>query len=121
MATTQSLMSGGNIHNEPFVLPKLYSAANCSLPLCKASLSGKGRRTGLKSTDVKLNAKHSDVIKYCDLLPGDCVSTDQFECRVKKRLPGSKIKEDLSNMYSGGTIFVDNASSTIIIYNQVSL
>ena len=55
------------------------------------------------------------------MLPGDFVSTDQFECRVKRRLLGSKGKEDPSKIYSGGTVFVDHASSTIIIYNQVSL
>jgi hypothetical protein len=30
-------------------------------------------------------------------------------------------KEDPSRMYSGGTVFVDHASSMISIYNQVSL
>ena len=84
-------------------------------------MTGKGIRTGSKTTIVKVNVEHSDVIKDGDLLPGDCVSTDQFECRVKGRLPGSRGKEDPTKIYSGGTVFVDHASSTIIIYDQVSL
>ena len=75
----------------------------------------------MKNNNNVPNKEHTNVIKDGDLLPGDCVSTDQFECRVKGRLLGSKGKEDPSKMYSGGTVFVDHASSTIIIYNQVSL
>ena len=75
----------------------------------------------MKSTNNAPNKEHTNVIKDGDLLPGDCVSTDQFECRVKGRLTGSKGKEDPSKMYSGGAVFVDHALSTIIIYNQVSI
>ena len=67
------------------------------------------------------NKEHINVIKDGDLLTGDFVSTDQFECRVKGRLPRSKGKEDLNDMYIGGAFFVEHASSTIIIYNQVSI
>ena len=75
----------------------------------------------MKSTDTKPNTKYSHVIKDGDLLPGDCVSTDQFEYGVKGKLPGSRGKKDTTKIYSGSTVFVDHASSTIIIYNQVSL
>ena len=37
---------------------------------------------------------HSDVIKDGDLQPGETASTDQYECRVKGRLPNTKGKED---------------------------
>ena len=65
--------------------------------------------------------EHTDVIKNEHLLPGDCISTDQYECRVKGRLPNSKGKEDPEKMYSGGTVFVDHASGVIKIHHQVSL
>ena len=48
------------------------------------------------------------MIREGDLLPGDCVSADQFEYRIKGRLLHTKEKED-------------HTSSMISIYNQVSL
>ena len=65
--------------------------------------------------------EHADVIKESHLHPGDCVSTDQYECRVKGSLPNTRGKEDSQKMYSGGTIFVDYASGVIKIHHQVSL
>ena len=67
------------------------------------------------------NATHSDVIKNNDLLPGDCVSTDQCTCIVKGRLPNTRGCEDTEKMYYGGTILVDRAASKMDIYHQVSL
>ena len=49
------------------------------------------------------------------------MSTDQYECRVKGRLPNTRGKEDPAKMYSGGTLFNDHASSQIQVYHQVSL
>ena len=63
----------------------------------------------------------TNVIKVEDLLHGDCVSTDQFECRVKGQILHTRGKEDLELMYSGGTIFVYHASKYISVYHQVSL
>ena len=40
---------------------------------------------------------------------------------MKGRLPHTKGREDPKNMYYGGTVFVDHASSLIPIYNQVTL
>ena len=67
------------------------------------------------------NPEHTDVVKEGDLFPGDCISTDQYEFRVKGCLPHTKGKEDPTQMYSGGTLFIDHASSMIYIYNQASL
>ena len=65
--------------------------------------------------------EHADVIKEGSLLSGDCVSTDQFERRIKVRLPNSRGKEDPHKMYCGGTVFFNHASGVIKIYHQVSL
>ena len=56
-----------------------------------------------------------------DLLPGYCASTDQYEFRLKGRLKNTRVKEDPQNMYCGGTIFVDHATSKIDVMHQVSL
>ena len=65
--------------------------------------------------------EHADVIKEGHLQPGNCISTDQFKCRVKGRLLNSRSKEDPHKMYSGGTVFVDHASGVTKIHFQVSL
>ena len=54
-------------------------------------------------------------------MPGDCVNTDQFECRIKCRLPNSRGREDPHKMYCSGTVFVNHTSGVITIYYQVSL
>ena len=64
--------------------------------------------TGPKRSEGMLNEEHSNVIKDGDLLPRDCISTDQFECRAKGRIPGSNGKEDPNNIYSGGPVLVNN-------------
>ena len=53
--------------------------------------------------------------------PGDTVSTDQYECRVKGRLPNTRGQEDPAKMYCGGTLFNDHASSKIDVFHQVSI
>ena len=67
------------------------------------------------------NPDHADVIKDDDLLPGDTVSTDQYECRIRGRFSNTRGKEDPQNMYCGGTLFSDHASSKIDVFHQVSL
>ena len=51
----------------------------------------------------------------------DNVSTDQFECWVKGRLPHTRGKEDPELMYSSSTICVDHASNYISVHHQVTL
>jgi len=110
----QILNSGGIKLKDP-------GAATCNIPLCRSCIAGKGKCIGLKSTSKTPNPEHHDVIKKDDLVPGDRVSTDQYECRIKGRLPYSKGKEDPKQMYCGGTLFVDHATGHIKIYNQVTL
>ena len=82
---------------------------------------GKGEVTSLNSKTSHLDSEHYDVIKDGDLVPGDCVSTNQYECRVKGRLPSTRGREDHHKMYCGGTLFNDHVSSKIDVFHQVSL
>ena len=84
-------------------------------------MAGKAKCIGLGSTTKTPNADHNDVLKKDDLMLGDTVSTDQYECRIKGRLPYTRGKEDPKKMFSGGTLFVDHATGYIKTYNQVSL
>ena len=75
----------------------------------------------LSSTIQRANIDHSDVLKKDDLKPGDCVSTDQYECRLKRQLPCTKGKEGLIKMFCGGSVFIDHATLFIKLYNKVSV
>ena len=114
-------MVGKRADNELLLLPKNPGVSICTIRLCRSYIRGKGRRTSLQSSIGSPMVEHADVIKEGDILPGDCVSTDQFECRVKGRLPNSRGRKDPHKMYCGGTVFVDYVSGVITIYHQVSL
>ena len=77
----------------PIISPKL-PASTCSIPLCRSYLLGKVRLTSTQSKTSTPTPKNADVIKVKDLLPGDCVSTDQHKCRIKGRLQNTRGKEE---------------------------
>ena len=52
---------------------------------------------------------------------GGRVSTDQFVSSPPGRLTHTYGKESTEKQYSGGTVFIDEASEHIHIENQVSL
>lgn len=74
-------------------------AATCDLPLCRSYLSRKAKCVGLKTTKQVPNKDYFDVIKINDLVPGDRVSTDQYKCRIKEKLPYTRGKKDPHNIY----------------------
>lgn len=53
-----------------------------------------------------MNGEHANVVTNEDILPGDCVSTDQSECRIKCRIPHSWGKDDQYKIYCGTKVFV---------------
>jgi transposase InsO family protein len=55
-----------------------------------------------------------------DLKPGDHVSLDQYVSSVPGRLAHTYGKEKKLDKLTGGTIFVDNTTGHVFIYNQVS-
>ena len=59
------------------------------------------------------------IIKSNDLRPGDCASMDQHICKTPGRLPNTYGKEDVSQQYAGGTIFVDHASGFVHVHHTV--
>ena len=73
------------------------------------------------STTAQPNPDHFYVIKEGHLLPGGTVITDQYECRIKSKIPNTKGNEDPQKLYCGGTFFNDHASSKIDVFHQVSL
>ena len=90
-----------------------------SISICNACVAGKGKLVSLKS--ITHTPKKTCVLKKGDLYPRYQVRTDQYDYRVKSRLPCIKGKGDLHKMLSEGTLFVDHASGYVRVYNQVSL
>ena len=48
------------------------------------------------------------------------MSKDQYEHRMKDRLPNTRERVEFSKLYCGGTLFNNNTSSKIDVYQQVS-
>ena len=86
---TQQLMTASGVDTEPILRPKETGTNTCFPPLCTACLRGKGTSTHMNQ-DNMYNPNYGDTLKDGDLLPGQTISTDQYECRVKGRLPNSR-------------------------------
>ena len=103
-------------------LPK--QIANVAKPLCSSCQIGAAQRkaTG-KGSHVELPASKGGhgSLKAGDCVPGQRISVDHYESRVKGRLWGSYGKSKEEQMYCGGTIFVDHASGLIHVEHQVTL
>ena len=102
------------------IATKHQSTRTCDQPICCAcSLARPGRRPDGVTRQV-LRA-HEMAVRQGDLLPGDCVSLDQYESSYLGRLPHTKGKESDKDKFVGGTIGVDHASGMIFASHQASL
>ena len=123
------------LHQGPFLPCKIKRTASCSTTgmrcaaclAAKASTRSAGARheshaTPTQSTLEKLsrrvNGEHQKKLKRGDLMPGDCVSTDNYMSAVEGRLEHTFEREKQG--YTCGTIFVDNATGKVFNYCQVS-
>ena len=105
----------------PVIRVRDNSTPRCGHPKCAACQLGKQFRTTPNSVTVHANPDREMAIKRGDHKPGDCVSMDQYVCKVPGRLPHTFGKERSENKYSGGTVFIDHASGYVYLHNQVSL
>jgi hypothetical protein len=89
-------------------------------PLCAAcQLASQNRRRApgeVRTADPNRDA----LLRQGDLKPGDCVSLDQYVSALPGRLLKGYGKEKKKEKYSGGTLFVDHASSLMYLRHQVS-
>ncbi|MGH7974286.1 MAG: hypothetical protein ACREBR_02075 [bacterium] len=119
------------------ILPS--SIARCEAPKCASCEYGKGHRrpvanrgspgqyaprAGGRISDSKIDSlliQTGGHLKAGDLRPGDRISVDSYETRVKGRRKTSRGQTKDSDMFCGGTIFCDHASSFIDVRHQVTL
>jgi hypothetical protein len=107
--------------NGGIIVPKLLTAASCPPPKCAACLLARQTYKGAGVSTEYKDPKKEMMLKTGHLAPGDAVSMDQYQSSVKGRLPDTYGKEKEHDKYTGGTIFVDHASTRIFIKHQVSL
>ena len=117
----QKLMRRGPNGEEPIIPTKISQSASCERPLCSACQFGKMTRRGAGSMDFKVKKGKEMSLKRDQLVPGQVISVDQYESKVKGRLLTSRGKERPHEMYCGGTIFVDHASGYMYVGNQPTL
>ena len=98
---------------------KTNNVSSCDAPLCFACQIAKQSCC----TPATCSTSHLEPMILCEgnLMPGSCVSMDQYISATPGHLPNMKGKEKKELKYNGGTIFVDHVSSHIYLKHQVSL
>ena len=117
----QFLMRGGRLSNTDQTR-RLHTSC-CRLetaPRCASCVFGKQRNRGASGVNHRIVRDREQVLSAEKLLPGQRISVDHFENRVRGRLLDSYGKEKESLRYIGGAIFVDSASKYVHVVCQVS-
>ena len=120
-AKIQHLMKSGVLATSE-AARRLQRSASLLQPLkCAACIFAKQRQRARPGQTTKVNQARSGILRKNNLLPGQEVSVDHFLCSNKGRLFTSRGKTADKQMYAGGCIFVDHASSYIHIELQKTL
>ena len=99
----------------------LQSASCCDIPKCAGCLYAKMHRISTGSQVTRDRPEKEMAIRRGAMHPGDRVSVDQYQSTTLGRKAHTKGKEDESQKYNGGTIFVDHYSGYVHVKHQVSL
>ena len=97
------------------------AVANCKIPKCAACEFGKVHRQPNKMNTIKNNTMKEQELKKDHLLPGPMVSVDHYISRAPGRLYHTKGKSDQSDIFSGGCVLIEHASSYMSIKHQVAI
>jgi predicted metal-binding protein len=118
----QSLMRSGTLaHSE--ATRHLHTAA-CKLtelPKCAACQFEKQKRRATPGKRSSIVRDREGTLRDDHLAPGQRVSVDHFVCSTKGRLFGSRGKTRQDDMFCGGCVFVDHASSYVHVEFQAHL
>ena len=105
-----------------FLVPtRLTGGKTCDIPLCESCFNAKATTLPDLATKTVICPSKDRALKKNILQPGSIISTNQYVSSVRGRLPHTKGKEKEQDQYSGGTIYVDDASSLIFLTHQVLL
>jgi hypothetical protein len=105
----------------PFNAVKIFSpASKCDIAgvRCEICQYAKQHRTSIKTQKVTTVTEKDGGLKKEDLRPGQTVSVDHFESRLRGRTYDSQGRSS-SASFKGGAIFVDHASGYIHVEHQL--
>ena len=110
----------GGRNEESNIFPQYTYASifRCHRLLCAACSCGKSQRRDTNTTRQRLSYK---TLRSGKIDPGELVFVDQYISSVKGRLPRTYGKENGTDQFCGGIIFVDSTSGFTRIYHLVSL
>ena len=114
----------GSLEKGELVRRKIFpgtKVSNALVPKCIACSVAKQKRVTPASTTVIKNKPEEGAILNNTLYPGEKVSCDHYMSSTLGRLAHTRGKEDKSNQYVGGTLFVDFATNYIFHHHQVNL
>ena len=75
---------------EPIIVPKIPGASNCSIPVCRHCIRGKGAIKSLQSMFTTPNPSHTDVIKM--IIYAQEATSVQIIISVKRKIVFSILK-----------------------------
>ena len=94
---------------------------DCEIPKCAACLFGKMTKRAPSAATTKQPKEEKEMaLKAGDLLPGQRVSMDHYECRQPGRLYGT-MGGSRAHSFCGGAIFVDHATGYVSVQHQITL
>ncbi len=109
------------LREAPFATEPFLSSSRVTFeerPLCEICQYAKARRKAVHGKNTKIDKDSEGDLKNNHLRPGDAVSTDHFESRIKGRTLSS-FGRSTSQQYVGGCLFVDHMSSYIHVEHQL--
>ena len=91
------------------------------MPKCASCQYGKQVRRAEPGKTTLTIKDQAGILRADNLAPGQRVSVDHFVCSTRGRLFSSRGKLSYDEMFAGGCIFVDHASSYIHVEFQTNL
>ena len=117
----QYLMKTGVLAHSEMAKRLHRIACRCNPVKCAACQYAKQRARTAPGTVTRAISNRIGALSQSKLLPGQEVCVDHFICSSKGRLFTSRGKTDTNEMYTGGAIFVDQASGLVHVEFQKSL
>jgi len=99
----------------PIPPAKHDKAESCDKPCCEACHLGKQHRRTPGSVTVKAKPEMEMAICQDNLMPGDCISLDQFESSARGRLPHTFGKESSGMRHVGGLLGIGHSSGYVFL------
>ena len=113
------LQTPRDVTKQQIIQPNHSMSSTCNPPMCAAcQLAKQNRRTPSHPSST---LPEQMILREGNVMPGDCVSIDQYISALPGRLPHTKGKESQTERFNGGTIFVDHATTLMYLRHQVAL